>query len=426
MITVRPGDLFASAAETLVCPTNTAGPMGAGLARGFAQRYPGLEGDYRAACDRGEVHPGQVWRWVGLFGQVVCLPTKRHWRDPARLGDVDRALGDLARRVGEWQLGSLAVPALGCGEGRLAWWRVAPLLGRRLGGLEIPVEVYPPTGAPTWQATAAFLTNPGVVPIGRTVRCGLDGQVPRGAIYVGRAWPRRRLPGSPLANPYRLANPDDPTARCRVLEAYRDWLDDAADHDAQVRAALEQVRGRDLACWCAPRPCHADVIAAWLLRHPAPRDPRGVAVADQLAAVTATITPENSARLAIVGSKQLPEPDAPRLARLIILDELLRLRPKQLHSGGCVGVDQLAAATARQLGLGGPDQLVEHLPVPVRHPPAGMSAFARRGFQQRDDEIAEACSALLRLWSRSTRTWGSGWTAEATGRLGKPVGQVLL
>jgi O-acetyl-ADP-ribose deacetylase (regulator of RNase III) len=425
VITVRAGDLLHSDAQTLVCPSNTAGPMGAGLAQAFAQRYPGLERDHRAACEAGDIRPGRVWLWAGLFGQVICLPTKRHWRDPATLGDVDRALVDLARRVAEWQIASLAVPALGCGEGRLPWWRVAPLLGRRIGGLGIPVEVYPPAGAPAWQATAAFLADPGVLPIGRTVRCGLDGRVPRGAVYVGRAWPRRRLAGSPLANPYRLADPDDPPARRRVLEAYRDWLYEAAEHDEQVRAALEQVRGRDLACWCAPRPCHADVIAAWLLRHPAPHDPRGVAVADQLAAA-AVVTSDTASRLAVVGSKRLTEPEAPRLARLIVLDELLRLRPKQLHSGGCVGVDRLAAATARHLGLDAPDQLVEHLPVPVRHPPVGMSPFARRGYQQRDEEIAGACSALLRLWSRSTHTWGSGWTAEATGRLGKPVGQVML
>jgi O-acetyl-ADP-ribose deacetylase (regulator of RNase III) len=426
MITLRIGDLLASDAQTLVCPTNTAGPMGAGLARAFAERYPGLERDHRTACESGDIQPGRVWLWAGLFGQVICLPTKRHWRDPATLGDVDRALVDLGRRVGEWRVDSLAVPALGCGEGRLPWWRVAPLLGRRLGHLEIPVEVYPPAGAPAWQATRAFLDDPGVLRIGRTVRCGLDGRVPNGAVYVGRAWPRRRLSGSPLANPYRLANPDDPSARRRVLEAYRDWLYAAADNDEQVRTALEQVRSRDLACWCAPRPCHADVIAAWLLRHPAPHDPRGVAIADQLAAVTAAVTPDTASRLAVIGSKRLPEPDATRLVRLIILDELLRLRPKQLHSGGCVGVDVIAATTARQFGLDGSDQLVEHLPVPVRHPPVGMSTFARRGYRQRDEEIAGACSALLRLWSRSTRTWGSGWTAEATGQLGKPVGQVML
>ena len=153
MITIRAGNLLDSPSlTTLVCPTNTLGRMGAGLAREFARRYRhgGLEDAYRTACQRGEVQPARVWLWSppwGLLGGpplVVCLPTKRDWRDPSRLDDVNDALDDLARRVPEWGICALAVPALGCGHGGLAWDQVEPLIRQHLGPLTIPVDVYPP------------------------------------------------------------------------------------------------------------------------------------------------------------------------------------------------------------------------------------------------------------------------------------------
>lgn len=43
-----------------------------------------------------------------------------------------------------WGITSLAVPALGCGAGQLAWDVVGPVLQEALGRLGIPVELYAP------------------------------------------------------------------------------------------------------------------------------------------------------------------------------------------------------------------------------------------------------------------------------------------
>lgn len=186
-LTVRTGDLLASDANALVCPTCTAGPMGAGLAHAFATRFPGLERDYRVACDRGEVHLGQVWRWATLLPPVVlCLPTKGHYRDRSRRRDIDQGLADLAARIAEWGIGSLAVPALGCGFGGLAR-QVAPLLHHHLASLPIPVQVYAPhQEGPADQATVAFLTDPppALARPPQAVRCRRS--IPRRIAAVGR------------------------------------------------------------------------------------------------------------------------------------------------------------------------------------------------------------------------------------------------
>jgi hypothetical protein len=78
------------------------------------------------------------------------------------------------------------------------------------------------------------------------------GQVPPGAVYVGRAAPGLRA--SRYANPYPARLLGAP----RAVELYRAFL---ADRPELAAAARAELAGRDLACWCPPdRPCHADVL----------------------------------------------------------------------------------------------------------------------------------------------------------------------
>jgi Domain of unknown function (DUF4326) len=75
-------------------------------------------------------------------------------------------------------------------------------------------------------------------------------------VYVGRALYRGgwQLATSPLANPYR---PGRDGTREEVVAAYRVHLLGRPD----LLALLPRLQGRRLGCWCAPLPCHADVIA---------------------------------------------------------------------------------------------------------------------------------------------------------------------
>jgi hypothetical protein len=87
------------------------------------------------------------------------------------------------------------------------------------------------------------------------------GQVPDGAVYVGRGKPG--LPASPFANPHS-------TKRCRrcagrdhgpeAVELYRVHLRVRTDLVAAIRRDLA---GLSVACWCEPdAPCHGDVVLA--------------------------------------------------------------------------------------------------------------------------------------------------------------------
>ena len=95
---------------------------------------------------------------------------------------------------------------------------------------------------------------------------GPDGPMPRvvnkrthhpqsGDVYIGR-------PGR-WGNPFRLRNESE---RPDVLRRYRDWLAGQVHSGAIGRAALAELAGRTLVCWCRPKACHGDVLAraaAW-------------------------------------------------------------------------------------------------------------------------------------------------------------------
>jgi len=89
---------------------------------------------------------------------------------------------------------------------------------------------------------------------------GRRGEVPLGAVYVGNRLYRGpwRLSGSKWANPFKIDKPGKSCdgTRAEVIAKYRAWI----VQQPALMAALSELRGKDLACWCAPEPCHAEVL----------------------------------------------------------------------------------------------------------------------------------------------------------------------
>jgi hypothetical protein len=71
------------------------------------------------------------------------------------------------------------------------------------------------------------------------------GRLP-GAVYIGRP--------SKFGNPFVIGKDGN---RAQVIEKYRAYLNSRPD---LVRAAVAELRGKDLLCYCAPAPCHGDVL----------------------------------------------------------------------------------------------------------------------------------------------------------------------
>ena len=160
MIRVHMGNIFESEMQTLVNTVNCVGVMGKGLALEFKKRFPDMYEDYLIRCNAKQVHLGEPYLYRGLLPPwIINFPTKDHWRSVSRLSDIIAGLEYLEKHYSEWEITSLAVPALGCSNGQLEWRVVGPTLYRYLSRLDIPVELYAPYGTPAEEIEASFLSQ---------------------------------------------------------------------------------------------------------------------------------------------------------------------------------------------------------------------------------------------------------------------------
>jgi O-acetyl-ADP-ribose deacetylase (regulator of RNase III) len=151
MLELVDGNLLEAQTDALVNAVNTEGVMGKGIALQFKRKFPEMFESYRRACHAGEVQPGRMHVFeVGEGSQpryIINFPTKRRWRSATRLEDIDAGLTALIHEVQRLKIRSIAVPALGCGNGGLDWSEVLPRIKGVLGSLqEVKVIVYSPQG----------------------------------------------------------------------------------------------------------------------------------------------------------------------------------------------------------------------------------------------------------------------------------------
>lgn len=142
MIHIARSNIFGSPAQALVNPVNTVGVMGRGLAADFKQRYPHHYIAYQRACRTGQLVPSRVFSYEERDKIIVCLPTKRHWRERSRLSYIEDGLHALMAEIAERDIESIAIPALGCGLGQLSWHSVRPVIERSLAPIADGVEIY--------------------------------------------------------------------------------------------------------------------------------------------------------------------------------------------------------------------------------------------------------------------------------------------
>ncbi len=69
--------------------------------------------------------------------------------------------------------------------------------------------------------------------------------VPADAVYIGR--------GSKWGNPFRIGADGD---RASVIGKHEAWL----KNQHELLRGLDELTGRDLVCFCAPLPCHGDLL----------------------------------------------------------------------------------------------------------------------------------------------------------------------
>lgn len=79
------------------------------------------------------------------------------------------------------------------------------------------------------------------------------GNIPPGAVYVGRP--------SKWGNPYSHHGGKFVKYKVRTREEAVQQFAALVAANPEFRAEIKkELRGKDLVCWCAPEPCHADIL----------------------------------------------------------------------------------------------------------------------------------------------------------------------
>jgi len=157
------GDLFFSHMQTLTISVNTVRVMGKGLASRAKYQFPRVYVYYQDLCRSRKLRMGkpQLYkRELPLELQLaddaeslsnrtsgkwfLLFPTKRHWKERADIKGIEEGLQWLTANYKKEGVESLAIPALGCGLGRLDWRDVGPLMCGYLKTFDIPISIYLP------------------------------------------------------------------------------------------------------------------------------------------------------------------------------------------------------------------------------------------------------------------------------------------
>lgn len=146
------GNMLEANAEALVNTVNTVGVMGKGIALQFKEAFPNNYKQYAAACKRHEVQPGKllVVKEQTLNGEkiIINFPTKTQWFQKSKYEYVEEGLKALVEVMKEYNIKSIAIPPLGCGNGGLKWDKVKSLMEKYLSPIEnVDIQVFEPNDA---------------------------------------------------------------------------------------------------------------------------------------------------------------------------------------------------------------------------------------------------------------------------------------
>jgi hypothetical protein len=181
LLSVLEGDMFFSRVQTLTISVNTVGIMGKGVASRAKYQFPDVYVRYQDLCRSRQLSMGKPVLYkretsfdleladepsslenANLETWFLLFPTKKHWRDIADIRGIEKGLQWINENYKKEGIKTLALPALGCGLGRLEWREVGPLLCHYLSMLDIRVYIFLPAemAVPEDLLSRDFLLDP--------------------------------------------------------------------------------------------------------------------------------------------------------------------------------------------------------------------------------------------------------------------------
>lgn len=124
MITYITGDLLKSGEPHIAHGCNTAGVMGAGVARVIAESYPVVRHQYQNRCVKHLFPLGSAMPVMVEGCTVWNLATQVEPGPNASLWGIMLSFGNMFEQMVEWRIDKVAIPRIGCGIGGLRWDKV--------------------------------------------------------------------------------------------------------------------------------------------------------------------------------------------------------------------------------------------------------------------------------------------------------------
>lgn len=157
------GDLFFSRFHTLTVSVNTVGVMGKGLASRAKYQFPDVYVYYQDLCKSKKLKMGKPYLYKressfdnqladdsatlkNINGETwfLLFATKTHWKEMSDFKGIEEGMRWLSENYKKEGIKSLAIPALGCGLGKLEWKDVGPMMCKYLSAFDIHVQLYLP------------------------------------------------------------------------------------------------------------------------------------------------------------------------------------------------------------------------------------------------------------------------------------------
>lgn len=143
-IRVLKGNVISSKSDILVNTVNCEGVMGTGVALHFRNTFPSMYKRYKEDCKIGLYQAGHIREYLHSSGRIILnFATKDTWMNSSRIEWIESGLCELHTYLNGTTY-SIAIPALGCGNGGLDWGIVRGMIERKLGGLGNDIELYEP------------------------------------------------------------------------------------------------------------------------------------------------------------------------------------------------------------------------------------------------------------------------------------------
>lgn len=147
------GDLLSAETQALVNTVNTVGVMGKGIALQFREKYPTNYHNYLIACKNKELTPGKLVITKESTTDceekiIINFPTKTVWYQKSQYSYIESGLDALVKAIKEYNIKSIAIPPLGCGNGGLKWETVKSIMEEKLSVLtDIDIQIFEPNDA---------------------------------------------------------------------------------------------------------------------------------------------------------------------------------------------------------------------------------------------------------------------------------------